>query len=165
MRFGKEPPKALPNPGRKPRKLRPSKTNKPLSMPATWSSVLTPQPERLAAALAAPYRETFLSELSSAASDGRVPLFLFSASLPDAEVVEWKSLLQRDFDIEDADSSRAVITALVGGVTPATDSGELAVSIVRAAHVATGAAGVGFITAGQATDWGSTADGISRFAL
>lgn len=126
---------------------------------------MTPQPERLAAALAAPYRETFLGELSSAAADGRVPLFLFSASLPDAEVVEWKSLLQRDFDIEDADSSRAVMTALVGGVTPATDSGELAVSIVRAAHVATGAAGVGFITAGQATDWAAplTALAASRF--
>jgi hypothetical protein len=113
----------------------------------------TSQPERMAAALAAPYRETFLSEFSTAADTRRPPLFLFSASLPEKEVEEWKSLLNRDFDIDDAEGAQVIMTALLADLKPDTDPGEVAVSIVRAAHIVTGAAGVGYIGIGQALEW------------
>ena len=126
---------------------------------------LTSQPERIAAALAAPYRETFLAELASAAAESRLPLYLLCTRLPDHEVTEWRSLLQRDFDIDDADSARATAAALVSGITPATDSGDVALLVVRAAHILTGAAGVGYISAGQAMEWAAplTALAASRF--
>lgn len=114
---------------------------------------LTSQPERVATALAAPYRETFLDEFSNAADQKRPPVYLFSASLPDNEIKSWKSLLNRDFDIENAEDAEIVIEALIADITPETATGDVAVAVVRSAHIATASAGVGFIGAGQALEW------------
>lgn len=114
----------------------------------------TPTAERLLSAIAAPYREVFMSELSAAKDEERPPIYLFCAGLPDKEVESWKSLLNRDFDIEDGDDAAAFVDAFVEtiGDGEATKP-EAAVWLVRAAHVATGAVGAGYVEPGRAADW------------
>lgn len=114
----------------------------------------TPNAERLLAAIAAPYREVFMSELGAAKDEGRPPVYLFCTGLPAKEVESWKSLLNRDFDIEDGEDAAAFVDALLetigeGEVTKAA----AAVWLVRAAHVATAAVGVGYVEPGRAMDW------------
>jgi hypothetical protein len=114
----------------------------------------TPTAERLLSAIAAPYREVFMSELGSAKDEERPPVYLFCAALPDKEVESWKSLLNRDFDIEDGDDAAALVDVFLEtvGEGEATKP-EAAVWLVRAAHVATGAVGTGFVEPGRALDW------------
>lgn len=113
----------------------------------------TPQAERMAAALAAPYRETFLVELESAATDKRPAVYLFCAGLADNEISSWKDLLARDFDVSSSVDAEMVIAGLMADIGPATSHPEAAVALCRAAHVATGATGVGYMPIGQALDW------------
>ena len=113
----------------------------------------TPQAERMAAALAAPYRETFLLELESAATDQRPAVYLFCAGLADNEVTSWKDLLARDFDVSSSADAEMVIAGLMADISPATSNSAVAVALCRAAHVATGAAGIGYVPIGQALDW------------
>lgn len=113
----------------------------------------TPHAERMATALAAPYRETFLVELESAANDQRPAVYLFCAGLADHEVTGWKELLERDFDMASGTDAKMVIHALTDRISAATSNPAAAVAACRAAHVATGAAGVGYVAIGQALDW------------
>ncbi|WP_161792401.1 DUF1266 domain-containing protein [Croceibacterium mercuriale] len=114
----------------------------------------TPTAERLLTAIAAPYREVFMSELGTARDEERPPVYLFCAGLPDKEVDSWKALLNRDFDIEDGDDAAAFVNAFMDtiGEGEATRP-EAAVWLVRAAHVATGAVGAGHVEPGRVMDW------------
>ncbi len=112
----------------------------------------TPQTEKTAAALAAPYREVFLSELSKATDESRPPVFLFCIALPDSEITDWKRLLERDFGIRDSNDAIALASALTAGMGADADLGQVAVSLVRAAHAVTGAAGVGYLPAAKAAE-------------
>lgn len=94
----------------------------------------TPQAERMAAALAAPYRETFLVELESAATDKRPAVYLFCAGLADNEISSWKDLLARDFDVSSSVDAEMVIAGLMADIGPATSHPEAAVALCRAAQ-------------------------------
>lgn len=112
--------------------------------------------ERIVAALAAPYRETFLGELAAARGEKRPPIYLSCADLPENEIASWKKLIARDFDVEDAEGAEAIVAALIASADGATD-GACAVALVRACHVATGAAGVGYVDVPQVLAWAAPA--------
>jgi hypothetical protein len=117
---------------------------------------LAPPAERIVTALAAPYRETFLGELAAAAAAARPPFHLLCMELPVKELGSWKDLLARDFGIEDAEGAEAVSRGLIEVAQDAPgDSG--AVSLVRACHIAAGAAGLGYVDVDRALNWATPA--------
>ena len=126
---------------------------------------LAPPMERIVTALAAPYRETFLAELAAAANDTRPPIYLLCTDLPAKELRSWKTMIARDFDVTDADGAEALTRALVELADSLPES-ECAVSLVRACHVAAGAAGLGYVDADRALIWAApaVASAAKRFA-
>ena len=117
---------------------------------------LAPPMERLITALAAPYRETFLNELSTAADAKRQPVYLFCMDLPGDEVTSWQKLMARDFDVGSAEEAQAITRALIENGDGATNA-RCAVSLVRACHVAAGAAGIGYVDVPEALAWATPA--------
>lgn len=126
---------------------------------------LAPPMERIVTAFAAPYRETFLGELAAAATETRPPIHLLCMDLPTKELNYWKTLIARDFDVEDAESAEVLTRALLEKARDAPEE-QCAVSLVRACHVAAGAAGLGYTDADQALIWAAPAISIAaaRFA-
>lgn len=116
--------------------------------------------ERIVTALAAPYRETFLGELSAAATEARPPVHLLCTDLPAKELRSWKTLIARDFDVEDADGAEALTCALIDEARDAPE-GKCAVSLVRACHIAAGAAGLGYADVDRVLIWATPAAAIA----
>ena len=108
--------------------------------------------ERILTALAAPYRETFLGELAAATASARAPVHLLCMDLPANEQRSWQTMIARDFDVEDAVAAEALTRALIDTADDAPE-GECAVSLVRACHVAAGAAGLGYVDVDRALIW------------
>jgi hypothetical protein len=112
--------------------------------------------ERIVTALAAPYRETFLSELAAAKAADRQPTYLLCMDLPPKEPASWKGLLERDFDITDADTAEHVTLGLIK-LARTSDQDIAAVKLTRACHIAAGAAGVGYVDVARALAWSAPA--------
>lgn len=112
--------------------------------------------ERIVTAFAAPYRETFLSELATAVTETRPPIYLLCMDLPAKELSSWKTLIARDFDVEDADGAEALTRALLE-IARSAPEGECAVSLVRACHIAAGVAGLGYVDVDRALIWAAPA--------
>ena len=110
---------------------------------------LAPPEERVVAAIAAPYRQTFLGELAAAREDGREPALLLCMALPEDERASWAKLLGRDFGLDEATDVPALLSAMVESADDGT-AGDAAVTAVRACHLAAGAAGIGVLQAPQA---------------
>jgi hypothetical protein len=121
---------------------------------------LAPPVERIVTALAAPYRETFLSELSAAATEERPLIYLLCMELPAKELHSWKCMIARDFAVENAGGAEALTRALIEGARDASE-GECAVSLVRACHVAAAAAGLGYADVDHALGWAAPAVAIA----
>lgn len=118
--------------------------------------------ERLLCAIASPYREVFLNELGAATDEDRPPIYLFCSDLPEKEIESWRSLLARDFDVGDGGDAAALVEALRNTIEEGVGDPDAAVLLVRAAHVASGAAGVGLVDRDLALGWANTLVELAR---
>ena len=109
--------------------------------------------ENFAVALAAIYRETFAPDLALARAEQRVAIHLLCIGIRPNEVESWKKLLERDFSVTDGEQAKAVVTEIVDGLVSNASDEDLALWIGRAAHLATGAAAVGYVNDATALDW------------
>lgn len=111
--------------------------------------------ERFAVALGAPYRQVFSTELRDARAEERPAAGLECIELPSMDPVEWRSLLDRDFSIVDADSAREVlagITAHVDEYGPH-EIDAAALWIVRGSYAAGASAALGYLGDDEALGW------------
>ena len=109
--------------------------------------------ENFAVALAAVYRQTFAPELRQAQDEGRSAVHLLCIEIPPKEVESWKKLLARDFSVTNGEEAQAAVTEIVNGLASQPSDDDLALWTGRAAHLATGAAAVGYASAEAALDW------------
>lgn len=109
--------------------------------------------ENFAVALAAVYRQTFGPDLKEAREAQRSAVHLLCVDIAPDEVEAWKKLLARDFSVTNAGEAEAVVTEIVDGLPSQPSDDDLALWIGRAAHLSTGAAAVGYVSAGTALDW------------
>ena len=106
--------------------------------------------ERIAAALAAPYRESYLDELATATRERRPPVHLFCAGLPPQGISNMAALLKRDYDVTDGPSAEAVAADFLEMGEEAAEKREIVFCLTQAAHVAVAAAGTGYLPLGAA---------------
>lgn len=109
--------------------------------------------ENFAVALAAVYRQTFAPDLKEAREAQRSAVHLMCVGIPPDEVEAWKKLLARDFSVSNGDEAESAVTEIVDGLAAQASDDDLALWIGRAAHLATGAAAVGYTSAEEALDW------------
>ncbi|RZI96671.1 MAG: DUF1266 domain-containing protein [Haliea sp.] len=109
--------------------------------------------EAFAVALAAPYRQVFLRELSTATREERPAVYLRCMAIPDGEIEDWKKLLDRDFSVTDALGAQTTVADMVDQLDTLDSDEALALWLVRASHLATGSAAVGYVPVGEALEW------------
>lgn len=109
--------------------------------------------ENFAVALAAVYRQTFAPDLNDAREAKRSAVHLLCIGIPPNEVEAWKKLLARDFSVTDGEEAQATVAEIVDDLAAQAGNDDLALWTGRAAHLATGAAAVGYASAKEALDW------------
>lgn len=112
--------------------------------------------EQFVTALGAPYRQTYMRELSAAKRDERPAIYLRSFVLgPDEKPETWNGLLDRDFSITDEVSLRDVLKGIdevVSEAARAETRDDLALWIARAGHVISAGHAVGIVSKRQACE-------------
>jgi chromosome condensin MukBEF ATPase and DNA-binding subunit MukB len=103
-------------------------------------------------ALAAIYRQTFAPDLDEAREAQRSAVHLLCIGIPADEVEAWKKLLARDFSVTNGEEARATVEEMVDSLTSQASDADRALWVGRAAHLATGAAAVGYTDAVEALD-------------
>jgi len=109
--------------------------------------------ENFAVALAAVYRQTFAPDLKEAHEAQRSAVHLLCIGIAPNEVEAWKKLLARDFSVTNGEEAQAAVAEIVDDLASQASNDDLALWIGRAAHLATGAAAVGYASAEEALDW------------
>lgn len=109
--------------------------------------------ENFAVALAAVYRQTFGPDLKEAHEAQRSAVHLLCIGIAPNEVEAWKKLLARDFSVTNGEEAQAAVAEIVDDLASQASNDDLALWTGRAAHLATGAAAVGYASAEEALDW------------
>jgi len=109
--------------------------------------------ENVAVALAAVYRQTFGPDLKEAHEAQRSAVHLLCIGIAPNEVEAWKKLLARDFSVTNGEEAQAAVAEIVDDLASQASDDDLALWTGRAAHLATGAAAVGYASAEEALDW------------
>ncbi|QSI29175.1 DUF1266 domain-containing protein [Variovorax sp. RKNM96] len=109
--------------------------------------------ENFAVALAAVYRQTFAPDLKEAHEAQRSAVHLLCIDIAPNEVEAWKKLLTRDFSVTNGEEAQTVVAEIVDDLASQASEDDLALWTGRAAHLATGAAAVGYASAEEALDW------------
>lgn len=110
--------------------------------------VQAPDLETRLAAFAAPYRRIYAGHELDRERDAFQPLALYRIGLADADKPEWRKLVIRDFGVADRDSARSVLDAITPIEVDATQphvKHDLALAMVRAAHLGCAAVALGYL--------------------
>ncbi|MGB3738491.1 MAG: DUF1266 domain-containing protein [Pontixanthobacter sp.] len=113
--------------------------------------------ERATAALAAPYRETYLDEIDAATQQGRSAVYLLTRALPPQGASDFIALLDRDFGIVDRDDAEWVCADVLKHYDAAKTKRASTADLTRLAHIALASSQLNLMPLGRALAYGQEA--------